>query len=68
MGLWVLIMIAMHPSAITIIGNIKKKNNNSLLLTGPGNYTSYLGPHREVTGRERVQAWGSAFTGVEGGS
>ena len=40
-----------------------------LLLTGHGmlGHMACLGLHHEVAGRERVQTWGSACTGVEGG-
>lgn len=40
----------------------KKKKKQDLSLTGPGGYTLL-----KVAGRERVQTWGSACTGVEGG-
>lgn len=39
----------------------------SFLLTSPENYMAHLGPHCEVASRERA-AWGSAFSGVEGGA
>lgn len=41
---------------------LKKKG---LLLTGPENYVAHLGSHSEAVGRQRAQAWGSAFIGVQ---
>lgn len=57
------------PSAITIM---KLRKTKGLLRIRPINYTTHLGPHSKVIGRERERdsawAWGSAFTGVKGGS
>ena len=68
LALVLLMMIARHPSAISF-----RKLRGKSFITGPGNYTAYLGSHSEVMGRERererepAQAWGSAFIGVKGG-
>lgn len=51
----ILVMISRHTSAITIRKHLKKVY---LLLTGPGNYTTHLGPDNEATGREQVHAQG----------
>ena len=48
----VLIMIARHPSAITIM-KVWKKKKKDLLLTGPGNYKAHLGPHSKVSGGKK---------------
>lgn len=39
------------------------ENKKDLSLQGPGNYMTHLGPHSEVTGTERTQAWGSVHQG-----
>ena len=46
----------------------KTLKNKGFLLTGRGNYTAHLGPHREVAGRESGSRARAAFIGVEGGS
>lgn len=35
---------------------LEKKKNRGVLLTRPGNYTAYLGPHNKVTDREKEHA------------
>ena len=58
-ALVVLIMIARHPSAITIRKLWKKKKG--LLLTGRGNYMTHLGPHSKVASRKKARGPGVLF-------